>query len=138
MINPPALALRRRADELRDAAERQFEDDPDTAALLLFYAAECGLKSIYMIQNNLKNTGETRGSARSARSFVHEIVVLADALRVPRSAYGPHPTLVVTRSGLTIEVSSLHQAWRYGERVNNTPLIYQWLLRIVEWVKRNR
>ena len=51
MINPPALALRRRSEELFASAEREKPHDVDSAALLLFYAVECGLKSVYMLQN---------------------------------------------------------------------------------------
>lgn len=138
MISPPAIALRRRSEELRKAAEREYQHDPDAAALLLFYAAECGLKSIYMIQNNLKDTSDSRGTAIPASKFVHNILRLADVLRMPRSAYAPNPGFVLLRTGRTIDVSQLHQAWRYGERIMDTDRIYAWLQKILDWIKRNR
>lgn len=61
LINPTALALRRRSEELFASATRERQHDADSAALLLFYAAECGLKSAYMLQNNLKIADEERG-----------------------------------------------------------------------------
>lgn len=78
------MTLRRRADELQAAAKRELPHDEDAAALLLFYAAECGLKSVYMIQNNLKDTGEARGRADAARSFVHNLVTICNVLGMPR------------------------------------------------------
>lgn len=138
MINPPALALRRRADELHAAATRELSHDADAAALLLFYAAECGLKSIYMIQNNLKDTADARGGAAPARAYLHDILKLSDALRIPRSAYGPNPGFTLSRTGITINITDLHQAWRYGERIADTEVIFDWLLRLFDWIKKNR
>ncbi|MBY5755664.1 hypothetical protein HFO07_03105 [Rhizobium leguminosarum] len=138
MISPPALALRRRAEELHAAAARELQHDPDTAALLLFYAAECGLKSIYMVQNSLKDTADARGAALPATSFLHNILRLADALRIPKSVYAPNPSFVLQRGGGVIDVTHLHQAWRYGERLIDTHVIYAWLLKIFDWIKRNR
>ncbi|WP_209436168.1 hypothetical protein, partial [Methylobacterium platani] len=60
MINPPALTLRRRSEELFNSAERERPHKEDSAALLLFYAVECGLKSIYMLRNNLRSTDDER------------------------------------------------------------------------------
>lgn len=138
MINPPPLALRRRAEELYIAAQREFQFDPDAAALLLFYAAECGLKSIYMTQNNLKDTADTRGSARPVRSYVHNLIHISIALRMPNTVYAPIPNFIIARTGGLIDVSQLHQAWRYGERIVDTHAIYHWLLNLFDWVKRNR
>lgn len=138
MINPPALALRRRADELHAAAARELPHDPDAAALLLFYAAECGLKSIYMVQNNLKDTADARGGAIPARSYIHDIVKLSDAIRIPKSAYAPNPSFSLSRTRAVINVAELHQAWRYGERLEGTDVIYAWLLRLFDWIKKNR
>jgi hypothetical protein len=138
MVNPPPLALRRRADELHAAAQRELQHDPDAAALLLFYAAECGMKSLYMLQNSLKDTSEARGSALAARSFVHDILRLAQALKIPKSVYSPNPSFRVHRNGASIDVSQLHQAWRYGEKIADTQLIFDWLLKIISWVKNSR
>jgi len=110
------LALRRRSEELSASAAREFEHDIDAAALLLFYAVECGLKSAYMIQNNLKYTDDTRGAAASARSFVHNIEALVQALNISRASVKSAPTVVIIRSGLHGTSSILHQAWRYGEK----------------------
>lgn len=138
MINPPALALRRRSEELFASAERERPYDSDSAALLLFYAAECGLKSVYMIQNNLKFTDEIRGAAASARSFSHNIVALVEALSISRASIKPVPPVVIDRLILKGTPSILHEAWRYGEKVRDTNLIYEWLRSLIEWCRKNR
>ena len=138
MINPPAMALRRRSEELFASAEREKLHDSDSAALLLFYAAECGLKSVYMLQNNLKYTDEVRGGARSARSFSHNIVALIQALNISRSSVQPAPEVVTVRLGLNGTLAVLHEAWRYGEKIQGTDAIYDWLKSLLEWCRKNR
>ncbi len=138
MINPPAMALRRRSDELFASAEREKPNDFDSAALLLFYAAECGLKAVYMLQNNLKYTNEERGIAKSARSFSHDIVALIHALNISRASVQPTPAVVTVRLGLNGTPTVLHEAWRYGEKIQGTDAIYDWLKSLLEWCRRNR
>jgi len=106
------MALRRRSEELFASAEREKLHDPDSAALLLFYAVECGLKAVYMLQNNLRYTDEARGSARPARSFSHNIVSLVQALNIARASIKPVPAVVTVRLGLSGSPAVLHEAWR--------------------------
>jgi hypothetical protein len=131
------LTLRRRAKELHASARREMESDVDSGALLLFYAAECSLKASYMARNNLKNTEESRGLASSARSYVHNLARLIEALHIPRSSLKAIPQTVLVRSDIKIDVSSLHQAWRYGEKVKNTMLLCEWMISIIEWCRKN-
>ncbi len=138
MINPPALALRRRSEELFASAEREKFHDKDSAALLLFYAAECGLKSVYMFRNNLKVTDEARGQAASARSFSHDLRSLIQALNISQSSIKPPPPIVIERSGLNGHAGVLHEAWRYGEKVRDTHVVYDWLTSLIEWCRKNR
>ncbi|WP_147764205.1 hypothetical protein [Methylobacterium sp. WL12] len=138
MINPPALALRRRSDELFASAERERAHDPASAALLLFYAAECGLKSVYMMRNNLKVTDEARGAADSARSFSHDLRKLIQALNISRASIKATPAIVVDRSGLQGAPALLHEAWRYGVKIRDTSVICDWLASLVEWCRDNR
>ncbi|MDZ5650345.1 hypothetical protein [Nitrospirillum sp. BR 11828] len=138
MINPPALTLRRRSDQLFASAERARPYDIESAALLLFYAAECGLKAAYMLQNNLKNTSEVRGGAKSARSYGHDLRSLIHALNISRMTIKPHPLITVSRTGSSGDVTILHEAWRYGEKIHDTNAVCEWLTSIVEWCRNNR
>lgn len=138
MINPPALALRRRSEELFASAERERSHNADSAALLLFYAAECGLKSVYMLQNNLKVSDEARGNARSARNYGHNIRGLIQALNISRSSIKAPPPIVVERTGQVGDTAILHEAWRYGEKIRDTNAMCEWLTSLIEWCKKNR
>ncbi len=138
MINPPALTLRRRSEELFNSAERERPHNEDSAALLLFYAVECGLKSIYMLRNNLRSTDDERANAQSARSFSHNIVSLMIALNISRVSIRPAPPIVIARSGLSGHPLVLHEAWRYGEKVKDANAIYDWLASLIDWCRKNR
>lgn len=138
MINPPALALRRRSEELFESAERERPHNAESAALLLFYAAECGLKAAYMLQNNLKVADEARGSALSARSYGHNINRLIQALNISRASIKRSPQIVVERTGHFGDSAVLHEAWRYGEKIRDTSAMYEWLTSLVEWCRNNR
>jgi hypothetical protein len=137
VVEPPERALRRRARELHASACRELKNDEDSGALLLFYAAECALKAFYMARNNLKDTEESRGTALPARHYSHNLVRLISVLNIPRASLKEAPAAVLVRSGVPIDMSHVHQAWRYGEKINNTPLICDWLISIVEWCRRN-
>ena len=115
-----------------------MKHDVDAAALLLFYAAECGLKSVYMLRNNLKYADESRGGAASARSFSHNIGNLVQALSISRASIRATPQIVIIRTGLHVAPYTLHEAWRYGEKVQNTIGICDWLASLVEWCRKNR
>lgn len=138
LINPRALALRRRSEELFASAERERPHNADSAALLLFYAAECGLKAVYMLQNNLKVADEARGSARSARSYGHNIRGLIQALNISRAAIKASPQIVVERTGQPGDPAILHEAWRYGEKIRDTSVVCEWLTSLIEWCRNNR
>jgi len=137
MIDPSPKALRRRAFELQASASREATIDADASALLLFYAAECGLKASYMMSKQLVSTNDQRGGAQSARSFVHDLVRLINALNIPRAAISAPPTRIVRRTTTSISVDMLHQAWRYGEKVDDTQAICAWLTSILKWCKSN-
>lgn len=138
LINPPALTLRRRAEELFASAERERPHNADSAALLLFYAVECGLKSAYMLQNNLKTTDEARGSAIPARAYGHNIRRLVQVLNISQASIKPTPPVIVARTGLHGDPIILHEAWRYGEKVEDTNLVYEWLASLITWCRNNR
>jgi hypothetical protein len=137
MVNPNALTLRRRSIELRNSADREFPHNEDSSALLLFYAAECALKSVYMQRKNLKTTDDSRGNALSARSYVHNLTRLIADLNIPRSSVGLPPAAALTRTAGHIATQDLHQAWRYGEKITGTALICTWLNSIIDWCNKN-
>lgn len=137
MINPNALTLRRRAAELYGSAHREMAHNLDSGALLLFYSAECALKAVHMRRNNLKTTEEARGTAMAARSYIHNLTRLIGDLNIPRSSVSAAPPSALARTMATISTSDLHQAWRYGEKINKTEAICEWLNSIIDWCNKN-
>lgn len=138
MVDPNPKTLRRRSNELRESAEREKGHNLDSAALLLFYAVECGLKAAYMIHNNLKSTADTRGNARSARDYGHNIDRLIGELRIPTSSIPNRPEIKFTHTKENGSFTILHEAWRYGEKIKDTQVVYDWLYSLTEWCRNNR
>jgi hypothetical protein len=127
-------ALRRRAKELYAASQQPV--DPDSSALLLFYAAECGLKALYLRYYKLRDTGADSASARPASWYNHRLDDLIIALRIAERIVPPRPTSLTLRDGLTTSVDSLHQVWRYGAVLEPAAPVLAWLQKVVEYVIR--
>lgn len=135
MIRPSERTLMRRSKELRLSAEREMGSDSDTAALLLFYAAECALKSIYLNRHGLADTDASSLQAMPARSFGHDIPALVQALGIPATQVGPLPSTVMRATKEPCGHAHLHEAWRYGEKVRDLAPITTWLGTILSWAQ---
>ncbi|SPE49543.1 hypothetical protein SNS2_1230 [Streptomyces netropsis] len=88
--------------------------DAATACLLLFYAAECGLKERLLARRGLRDS--------SGLEPTHDLRKLAKDLGLPRTIGARlkrlqscrlHPP---TRGSVTL--ADLHQAWRYGAKLD--------------------
>ena len=79
-----------------------------THRMVLFYAVECGLKTVYMRRNRLRKTDG------AVTSFGHR---LADLLASLRCTYRLRD--VKGKDGIPIPSKSLHEAWRYGKALEN-------------------
>jgi hypothetical protein len=129
-VDPPLKTIRRRTKELAAAVTA----DPDAQALLLFYAAECGLKTLYMSNYSLRTTSDETASMPSARSYGHKLDQLITVLRVSPQDIPAHPAPLNLRSGPSIRVQHLHEAWRYGEKVQQHDDAISWLNKIISYV----
>jgi len=87
-----------------------------SSRLLLFYAVECGLKADPLRRRKLRHSGEL-----PAELHHHDLRALAKELRLPDSGLrgcrahgrgGPRQD-----DGATVAIDDLHQAWRYGARL---------------------
>ena len=138
MIKFGARALQRRAKELKAAAMREVEHDQDAAALLMFYAAECGLKAVHMSRNGLKDTDDERGGARPASRYGHRLHDLAGDLRVPAAVAKAPARGVLAPSGDVVAVERYHEVWRYGGRISDTASLFEWLSKLATWAQDGR
>jgi hypothetical protein len=132
LIDLPQKTLRRRARELFGAAAEVT--DLDSRALLLFYAAECGLKAIYMARNVLKTTSAAH-AARSAASFNHRLDEIIVALKIPAATLAHQPGALSLRApaSTTVAVGELNQVWRYGATLAAPNIAVPWLEAVVTY-----
>lgn len=113
-------ALKKRRDELRVSAESvEAHDkgkDSATVGLLLFYAAECGLKERLLSRRGLRDSG--------ALEPTHDLRKLAKELNLPRALDDVLRQLRSCRlhgpGGASVALADLHQAWRYGAKLDGT------------------
>ena len=109
-------ALRRRRNELcRGADQVNKEVDTATVCLLLFYAAECGLKACKLERGGHRST--------SALRKTHDLRELAKDLGLPKELWGRLNHLGKFRrtdqNNAAVELSELHNVWRYGARLTD-------------------
>jgi hypothetical protein len=113
-------ALRRRRDQLSSAADsvdaNATQGDVATVCLLLFYAAECGLKAQLLLRQGHRNTTALEEDVQ------HDLRRLAKQLRLPRIVGARLDRLqsckLSSSAGDTIALAELHQAWRYGAKLD--------------------
>jgi hypothetical protein len=134
-VDPNFRTLRRRAkEELLIAAKAEIDDD--SKALCLFYAVECGLKALYMDLHKLATASASGGRARSARSFDHRLDALIVELRIPASKVSTRPPHLNLRSNEALQVRDLHEAWRYGEKIDSHVEVTSWLNQIAAHMRQ--
>ncbi len=113
-----------------NAAARNNQGPP--AHLLLFYAAECGLKYVKLRRSKLLTT-ERLGD------LDHDLSTLIKNLHLPASVLGGAPALRLSRDqNESCPPSSAHQAWRYGVQINadDEAKFVTWLQKICDAVVR--
>ncbi|MEV4078873.1 hypothetical protein ACGFJC_16210 [Nonomuraea fuscirosea] len=111
-VGPKAL-LKRRVQLRQSADELQDTGDTATVCLLLFYAAECGLKQRILVRGTHRDS--------SAVETTHDLRKLAKDLGLPRTL-GDHLDRVQTcrlAAQNSVAFSELHQAWRYGAKLED-------------------
>lgn len=108
-------ALRSRWGQLRGSADKVAErGDASTSYLLLFYATECAIKERVLSRRGQRDT--------SALETTHDLRKLAKELCLPRSVSdhlaGLDRCRVTAHGGGRVALADLHQAWRYGAKLN--------------------
>jgi hypothetical protein len=113
------------------AASTRSQGSP--AYLLLFYAAECGLKYAQMKRSKLITT------AQLDKTPGHDLSALIKELRIPATVLGIPPTLRLSRHQRPIcAQSEAHQAWRYGVGIeaDDEARFVVWLKQVCEFVQK--
>ena len=105
--------------------------------LLLFYAVECGLKSVYLHDKRLNTTDDISDTALRQS---HDLSKWAKALRLPVSMTGANTSFHLNRDRQQLwEIRSAHEAWRYGVGIDQKDEIQliNWLKQIAQWIEVN-
>ncbi|MYU07765.1 hypothetical protein GTY81_28645 [Streptomyces sp. SID8366] len=112
MVDVGVGELRRSRDRLEKQAQAaEHAGELPASGLLLFYAAECGLKAELL--RSVLQRNDTAGLPSDLRS--HDLRRLAKALNLKDPGSGPDPLRCRRhRGGAWIECRELHEAWRYG------------------------
>ena len=112
--------------------------------LLIFYAVECGLKSIWLKRNNLTGTDKIADQTLLTK-YGHNFSIWIKELRLPATIAGKYPdydkipSFSLARGGSSWDVGKAHQAWRYGVQMNakDEKVLIEWLESICTWIQDN-
>ncbi|NEQ88741.1 MAG: hypothetical protein F6K26_55265 [Moorea sp. SIO2I5] len=112
--------------------------------LLLFYAAECGLKSIYLRRNYLQTTEDFQDRIKkyghNLDSWCKELDIPASQLTVKTQTKNKStPSFHLACDGSIRNIGAAHQVWRYGitiKKEDEEDLI-DWLHQLCNWIKEN-
>ena len=101
--------------------------------LLLFYAAECGLKYAVLRENRFRTTLQLESLDHDLHSMVKRLRLSAATLAAPPALRLPR------RRTETCSHPDAHQAWRYGVRINNEDEVafVKWLNAVCDAVKEH-
>lgn len=138
VVHVSGKALRRRRDDMSDSARVLTESacDEATACLLLFYAAECGLKERVLARGNHRDT--------SGLEPTHDLRRLAKDLRLPPNLSSHLTRLQQCRrnngkpnDASALPIHELHQAWRYGAKLreNDQENAQKALSELIKWCR---
>lgn len=106
--------------------------------LLLFYAAECGLKSIYLRRNNLSKTDKIQNQALLSKDG-HNLDRWIKELKISANQVGATPHFHLANGGSSLDIQKAHQVWRYGVKikVEDEKKLVEWLENICNYIKEN-
>ncbi|MCG5058149.1 MAG: hypothetical protein KA714_09155 [Limnoraphis sp. WC205] len=107
--------------------------------LLLFYAAECGVKSIWLRRRRLMKTDdipEPDCQGHNLHGWCKEFRIPASQLS---SVYSQTPYFHLERDGHTFNIEKAHQVWRYGIKIKSQDEknLVEWLNKLCDWIKEN-
>ncbi len=113
-VDVGAHALKASVRAHHAAASRLAEDQSPTVGLLLFYAAECGLKAALLQRQALRDTASIPADLRS-----HDLRRIMKELRLPPAMdlLGAYRSVSPGGGVDSIAPSELHEAWRYGKKI---------------------
>ncbi|NER89077.1 hypothetical protein [Moorena sp. SIO3A2] len=112
--------------------------------LLLFYAAECGLKSIRLRRNNLRTTkyfqDPIKKYGHNLDSWCKELRISANQLTFKTQTKNKStPSFRIACDDSIQDIGKAHQVWRYGITIKkeDEEHVIEWLHQLCNWIKEN-
>ncbi len=106
--------------------------------LLLFYAVECGLKSVWL---NRRKTRKLKTQDNSLLfKYGHSLDLWVKELKIAAKEVGVPPNFHLDGDRSTIlKIGKAHQVWRYGVKIKleDEKKLVEWLQNICNWIKEN-
>lgn len=121
--------------ELRNAFWQHIRKEPSSEHLRLFYAIECGLKSVYLRWHRLSTTDQIRNS--ELQDGGHDLAKWVKELRLPASIVPSSIEFRLKRDGSRYRIELAHQAWRYGVSIeeNDEAALLAYLQKLQDWIQ---
>lgn len=106
--------------------------------LLLFYAAECGLKSIWLKQNKLRTTNKI-ADRQMLSKYGHNLNIWIKEIKIPANQVKKPPHFRLSSDNSTLDLAQAHQVWRYGIPIQSQDEqeLIEWLKNLCYWIKEN-
>ena len=122
----------------RQHARMAKDGDSTSHYLLLFYAVECGLKSVYL-RRRYPSRGTIASISDERLRASHDLALWIKELRLPAFIAGTNPNFRLERDRSSWSVDKAHQAWRYGVviEVQDEQSLVCWLDNIRRWIEEN-
>ncbi|NEP10040.1 MAG: hypothetical protein F6K14_07430 [Symploca sp. SIO2C1] len=135
MINTGTSQLRQ-AFNAHLCASRQTQGM--SSNLLLFYAAECGIKSVWLRRNRLHTINDISDQTLLSKDG-HNLDRWRKELRISASQVSQAPHFRLASGGSNLDIEKAHQAWRYGIRMKSQDEkdLVKWLENLCDWIKEN-
>ena len=134
MIPANQHELKRAFNQHRNAAAEKTSQI--SSNLLLFYAVECGLKSVWLKRNPKISTTD---NIPDKTLVSHNLDRLAKELRISSKIIGNAPDFHLSRDGSNLDISKAHEVWRYGVQIKpeDEKKLVEWLEKICNWIEDN-
>ena len=106
--------------------------------LLLFYAVECGLKSIY-IERAPARVRTVRDISNDQLRRSHDLARWTLELRLPPAITRANTSFRLRRDNSSWSIEYAHEAWRYGIAMLSADeqRLVRWLNLVLQWIEEN-
>ncbi|MEM1168181.1 MAG: hypothetical protein AAGJ08_03600 [Cyanobacteria bacterium P01_H01_bin.35] len=106
--------------------------------LLLFYTAECGLKSLYLKGKKLSTTDKIQDQGLLSKDG-HNLGRWVKELKIAAKEVGATPNFHLEKSGSILDIEKAHQVWRYGVKIKpeDEKKLVEWLENICNYIEEN-